>query len=105
MNVTILDTRTGEKYPSRFNGLSGASGSHAAAWGWGNNSCDCNRAQTMEWDNNGRDEGVCAGCSRFLVVEFQLDARDIEDGYGDVTLFDLNSDYPPELLAVHGISK
>ena len=88
MTATVLDTVTGEKKE-----VEGVSSYH---WAEGNWSCDCNRnAFGVEMP----DTGFCIGGSRFVVVDAKF-----EPDEAVYTLAELNEEYPPELLAAHGIT-
>ena len=92
MNVTLLDTQTGETRKH--------SGAPPFWWEHGNGTCDCNREIQF-----GRDTSVneCIGANRYLVIAAEHEPeRDKEEQ--PPSLFDLNSDYPVELLTEHGIT-
>jgi len=89
MKCTVLDTVTGETRISE--GI--------ATWNWkeGNWSCDCNRAIIFDrWIA----DGFCVGGKRYLVIAAEPEDK---DDY-EVSLAELNSDYPDELLREHGIN-
>jgi uncharacterized membrane protein len=98
MTVTLRDTVTGSEVTIQTEADPGW-------WEYGNGSCDCNRAIEFpdvdeEMDAAMRAEhpdlpdhvGLCYGAKRFLIVACDC---------LDVTLAELNSDYPPDLLACH----
>lgn len=89
MKATILDTK---------NGLTAVvDGPRSWEWYENNYSCDCNR---NPWNAEIDDETeFCGGCKRFLVIAAEMNSPD-DDNY---TLFELNHEYPKELLIKHGI--
>lgn len=90
MKVTLLDTQTGRTAES--------SGLRTFDWEDGNWSCDCNRQLSFD---EGEFTGRCIGGTRYIVIKAEVeDERDWE-----TTLFDLNADYPRELLEAHGIEE
>lgn len=96
MHVTLLDTSTGETRESSFSDRS------PQWWIEGGGSCDCNREIAMyglRYDSselNRRTLNRCVGCSRYLVVDIGGDL----EGYSRKEIFEeINSDYPPELVA------
>jgi hypothetical protein len=89
MKATVLDTKTGKVLER--------DGPRSWEWAENNWSCDCNRELMFGGKPIG---GVCDGCHRYLVVKAEMnDSEDYE-----YTLAQLNSGYPAELLATHGIS-
>jgi hypothetical protein len=69
-----------------------------ATWNWhkGNWSCDCNREDYFDVDSHdGAMSGTCLGGVRFVVV--QAEKEDADDY--NVSLEELNADYPAELVA------
>ena len=96
MNVTLLDTRTGETVE--------VAGVPEFQWLHGNWTCDCNRE--LEF---GHDTAVntCLGAKRYLVIRA---ARDTlmegfleEEGLETPSLKELNREYPEGLLRGWGI--
>jgi len=87
MIATILDTVTGAQMV--------VTGPRTFEWHENNYSCDCNR---NPWDNEPRrDDGICEGCHRYLVIKAVVDGP---DDY-ECSLEDLNEGYPPDLLKKH----
>jgi hypothetical protein len=86
MQVTLLDTKTGERRKScdYFN---------AYWWSTGNGSCDCNRRTVFDHD---ADDDHCCGCERYLVVDA---SGDLEGLTLEEFICEANQDYPPELIA------
>ena len=89
MKVIILDTKTGK--------TGELEGPTAYDFCDGNYACDCNRDIFRASD--AAQGNTCAGCKRFLVVGFTLDAGEL----GTYSLADFNSNYPTELLVKHGV--
>lgn len=86
MRLTLLDTETGEKRKVDDD---------ITSWGWaeGNWSCDCNRADYFGEEVTREFEvGICAGSTRFLVVDTDNP---------EYSLKELNGYYPDELLEEH----
>lgn len=89
MKVSLLDTHTGQTCE--------VAGIRGFEWAENNWSCDCNRESYFDVDETG--SGTCIGCHRFLVIAAEPEDQD-DEGY---TLADLNSSYPDELRAQHGV--
>ena len=100
MNVTLLDTKTGERATIQ-------SECGAFWWSEGNGSCDCNRAPHFpgameEIDAAQRAahpelkawQSLCFGCVRFVVVSSDDPTFSFEEW---------NSDYPHEILQRFGV--
>ncbi len=101
MKVTLLDTKTGETRE--------VAGRDYLFWTDGNGSCDCNRHQPFDLDDNddfddgsveGTGGGMCVGGKRFLVIAAEFEEGDERH---PISLAEMNYEYPDELLAEHGI--
>ena len=106
MNVTLLDTKTGE-----VRDCSGYHQAHHSVYWWteGGGSCDCNRAIAFDLRDGedhheeqrialGLEDGFCLRAHRWLIV-------DVSGDLGPLTrkqvLARANDDYPAELVARH----
>lgn len=95
MIATILDTQTGE---TRI-----VDGPCSFEWAENNYSCDCNRENKFDHEDEDEDEetGLCKGGKRYLVIKAEFQGPE-DYGY---TLEEFNNGYPEELLRKHGIIK
>lgn len=84
MRIKLLDTLTGETTES--------CDYDAFYWADGNGSCDRNRESYFGVESP--STGFCLGGKRFLIIEADTT---------DYTLAELNSDYPDDVLKIHGI--
>lgn len=93
MRVKLLDTVTGE-----VKDVDAPQG--AFQWAENNWSCDCNRCTYfgLEAEDLGKEDGICFGEERFLVIGVEGPTRDY------YTLRDYNRGYPVELLAKYNIT-
>ena len=82
MKAVVLDTVTGETKVME--------GIRSFDWAEGNYSCDCNRGADLD--------AVCKS-ERFLVIEAEFNDP---DDY-EYSLFELNENYPVELLKLNGM--
>jgi hypothetical protein len=93
MNVTLLDTKTGERadafeyFEHEFD---------LYWWSGGNGSCDCNRMEVFGHGDPEETGGYCHGCERYLVVDA---SGDLEGYSREECIRMANEDYPPELVA------
>ncbi len=92
MNVTILDTQTGQTHQSTWD-------TSPFWWEEGNGSCDCNRAIQCGHDDDDDDDdiGVCLGHHRYLIVGYSLTSGELRNNPG-VSLRSLNQGYHEALL-------
>lgn len=98
MKVVLLDTKTGQKLLMDDPML------HSWAWSDGNWCCDCNRwmlFELSEEDEREHDEHeFCLGGKRFIISDAEVNH---EDDWTSLTLMELNSDYPIDLLQANGV--
>lgn len=90
MIAVVLDTVTGKS--------TSVQGHRSFEWAENNWSCDCNRSIAMKV--NLPSSGVCDGCKRFIVIDAKFENYDFK-----YSLFELNEEYPLELLGKYGIVK
>lgn len=88
MNLTLLDTQTGE----RVDGTDNFSDDPSWVWVEGNYACDCNRENYFGRGDAEAGRGECTGAHRYLLVACD---------HPDFDYFRWNGDYPPELLREH----
>lgn len=80
MNLTILDTFTGESHK-----IENSPYDHEYWWADGNGSCDCNRL--IFCGNEPDEDGYCILSKRFLITENSL----------GIPFDEINQHYPQEL--------
>lgn len=90
MKITVLDTNTGKTAESL--------GISTFEWKENSWSCDCNREVLFSVNDC---SGICLGGKRFIVIKAEVEN---EDDY-ECSLWELNREYPEELLAKYGITK
>lgn len=89
--ITLLDTKTGQKLTIE---ALDSPDTDDYWWSEGNGGCDCNRAPYFGIEEDGPDgPRYCAGHARILIVGFTGECK--------LTLRELNSGYPKELVDAH----